>query len=181
MFRKICVPLIATFIVLGITSCSSPSVETTPSLSKTLPPPTSTPTQPQPTAYPTMTPTTNYCFSYSSAILLPVSDTQGWSNDEIAGKLMELYLAYYHSPQTPDSCRIEGYSVDEVNCDEGLSDLTLEPKGDFVCKVQYSYQPVYQPSPVSVGYMDEQNWFHTWKFLAVFRSESSYTMEFARP
>lgn len=176
MVKTMRVLLITTFAALLITSCSSPSVEATPSSSNTLPPPTSTPTQPQPTVYPTITRTNNYCSSYPTAILLPFSNAEGWSEEEIAGKLMELFFAYYHSPQAPDSCRIEGYSVDEINCDG--PDLPPVLYADFVCKVQYSYKSVEEPSAAVPGYLDEQNWFHTFNYLAVFRSDSGYTMKF---
>jgi hypothetical protein len=180
MFKTIRILLIATFVVLGIASCSSPAAEATPSMPDTPLPSTSTPTPPRPTASPAMTPTTDYCSSHGPEdVLLPVSDAQGWSEEEIARWFVEQRLVYINDPQAPDVCRIEGYSIDEVDCD--ISSFGIDPKGDFLCLVLDSYKPVTPVSAAVPGYLDEQNWFHSRVYVAVFRSNRGYTMKFAGP
>lgn len=104
-----------------------------------------------------------------------------WNEDEIAGKLMGLWLAYFNAPQTPDYCRIDGYHIDEVYYDEQI--LILEPKADFMRKVLYSVKLIQTPNywMTYQGVLDQQNWHHTGANVAVFRSDSGYTMEFAHP
>lgn len=94
---------------------------------------------------------------------------------------MGLWLAYFNAPQTPDYCRIDGYHIDEVYYDEQI--LILEPKADFMRKVLYSVKLIQTPNywMTYQGVLDQQNWHHTGANVAVFRSDSGYTMEFAHP
>jgi hypothetical protein len=170
MFKTIRVLFIATFTVLFIASCSSPAAGITP-----VPSLTNTPLAP------TITPTNNNC--YPSAVLLPVSDAQGVGEDEIVGKLMDLWLSYLQAPEAPDWCRIDGYKIDKVYYDEQTPYLPIEPKGDFIRQVLYSIK-VSQLSDfwVSLGAeADQQYWYHTGANVAIFRYNNYYTMKFAYP
>jgi hypothetical protein len=76
-----------------------------------------------------------YC--QSPAVLLTIFDAQGLSDDDIARKLMELWLAYFNAPQSPGYCRIGSYHIDKVYYDDCTPNLPLEPKGDFMRVVQF--------------------------------------------
>lgn len=122
-----------------------------------------------------------YC-QYQS-VKLSASDAQGLSDDEIAGKLMDLHLAYFNAPQAPDWCRIDGYKIDKIYYDERTPYLPLEPKGDFMRVVQYSIKLIQIPNMWMslAGEIDQQNWLHTGENLAIFHLEDGYTMKFAYP
>ncbi len=122
-----------------------------------------------------------YCQSPSA--LLPPADAQGLSEDEIAARLMDLWLAYFAVPQAPDFCRIDGYHIDKVYYDERTPYLPLEPKGDFMRVVQFSIKLIQVPNfwMSWAGEIDPQNWLHTGNTVAVFHSSSGYTMQFAYP
>jgi hypothetical protein len=94
---------------------------------------------------------------------------------------MELWLAYFNTPQASGYCRIDGYHIDNVY--ERTPDLPLEPKGDFMYVVQFSIKLVQTPNfwMSWAGEIDQQNWLHTGRNVAVFRSNAGYTMEFANP
>jgi len=116
-------------------------------------------------------------------VRLLASEARGMSEDEIAGKLMELLLDYFHSSQAPDYCRIDGYRIDNVYYDERTPYTTLQPRGDFLRTVQFSVKLIQVPSfwmgwP---GEIDTQNWLHTGNNVAVFRAADGYTMQFAYP
>lgn len=133
-------------------------------------------------------PTPNaYCYQ-PPEFLLPVSDTQGLNEDQIAKKLVELFLSYYHTPQAPDECRVVEYCIDDVHYNEQYSTLPLDPKGDFMREVYFSVKlPLVDNHPhgfwVSLGAIesDQQDWFHTGAHVAIFRFDSGYTMQFAYP
>jgi hypothetical protein len=193
MSKTIRILLIATFVVLGIASCSSPAVEATPVPPTSTPtntpwPPQNTPTPPQPTATKIQLPFVNgpiddvdYCGESLSSVLLPLADAQGLSEDEIAAKLMDLWLAYFNAPQAPGYCRIDGYHIGSV-CYNALT-MPYRPKADFVRSVKFSIKLIQLPNywMGNFGLIDEQNWLRTEKNVAVFRSDSGYTMEFAAP
>ena len=122
-----------------------------------------------------------YC-QYPS-VKLSASDAQGLSDDEIAGKLMDLHLAYFNAPQASDWCRIGGYKIDRVYYDERTPSLPLEPKGDIMRVVQYSIKLIQIPNfwMSLVNEVDQQNWAHIWANIAIFRSADGYTMKFANP
>ena len=111
------------------------------------------------------------------------SEARGMSEDEIAGELMELLLDSFHSPQAPDYCRIDGYRIDNIYYDERTPYTTLQPRGDFMRTVRFSVKLIQVPSfwMSWPGEIDTQNWLHTGNNVAVFRSASRYTMQFAYP
>jgi hypothetical protein len=117
------------------------------------------------------------------AVKLSISEANGLNEDEIAGQLMKLLLAYFSVPKAPDYCRIAGYRIDKVYYDERTPSLPLEPKGDFMRVVHFSIKLIQIPNmwmPWS-GEIDQKNWLHTGNFVAVFRSSDGYTMKFANP
>ena len=116
-------------------------------------------------------------------VLLPISAAQGLSEDEIAAKLVEKWLAFFNNPKNPGYCRIDGYRIDKVYYDPRTPYLPLEPKGDIMRVVQYSIKLVQIPNYwMSLsGEIDSQNWLHTASNLAVFRSKKGYTFKFAFP
>lgn len=122
-----------------------------------------------------------YCTS--PAVQLSLAEAKGLSEDEIAAKLMKLFLDYFNTPQAPNWCRIDGYTIDKVYYDERTPSLPLEPKGDIMRVVLFSIQLVELPSFwVSwQGKIDDQNWLHAGRNVAIFRSDDGYTMEFANP
>lgn len=117
------------------------------------------------------------------SIKLPASDAQGLSDDEIAEKLMILYLMYFSTANAPDWCRIDGYRIDKIYYDERTPSLSLEPKGDVMRVALYSIRLIQVPNfwMSFAGEVDQQNWLHTGANLAIFRLEDGYTMQFARP
>ena len=122
-----------------------------------------------------------YC--QSPKVVLPLADANGLDENEIAGKLMEQWLAYFNALQAPDYCRIDGYRVDEVFYDERTPDLPLEPKGDFIRTARFSVLLVQMPSfwMSWAGEIDQQNWLHAGSNIAVFLTEEGYFFEFANP
>lgn len=119
----------------------------------------------------------------SPAVLLSLSDAQGLNEDEIAGKLMDLWLSYFSVPNISGYCRIDGYHIDKVFYDERTPYLPLEPKGDFMRVVQFSIKLVQEPSfwDSNSGERDPQNWLHTGNNMAIFHGNTGYTMQFAYP
>jgi hypothetical protein len=115
---------------------------------------------------------TKYC--RAPVISLPISDTQGWSDDEIAEKIMRLYLDYFNNPQAPDYCRINGYRIDAVFRDEKWEATSLAPKNGFLRGVQFSIKLIHVPNywMIYSGEIDEQNWLHLTDVLVVFKTES---------
>ncbi|MFZ5881451.1 MAG: hypothetical protein ACOY0R_18950 [Chloroflexota bacterium] len=107
-------------------------------------------------------------------ISLPISETQGWSDDEIAEKIMSLYLDYFNNPQAPDYCRVDGYRIDAVFRDEKLEATSLAPNNGFLRGIQFSIKLVQLPNYWMgyIGELDEQNWYHLSDVLVVFKSES---------
>jgi sugar lactone lactonase YvrE len=119
-----------------------------------------------------------YCDS-PPAVRLPAASAQSLSDDEVAKKLMELYLAYFNTPEAPGYCRIDGFTIDKVSD----TAAPLEPKGDIMRSVQYSIKLVQMPNSWMCwsGEIDTQNWLHTALSLAIFHTPAGYTMQFAFP
>lgn len=117
------------------------------------------------------------------SVKLSISDVQGLSDDEIAKKLMSLYLDYFNVLDAPDWCRIDGYKIDKVYYDERTPSLPLEPKGDIMRVVLYWIKLIQIPNfwMSLAGEVDQQNWLHTRATLAIFHLEDGYTMKFANP
>jgi len=149
--------------------------------------PIDTPIQPFPTGTEIQLPyddsMVNRDYCQSPDVFLSFSDAIKLNEDEIAGKLMGLWLAYFNAPQAPGYCRIDGYRIDKVYYDERTPDLPLEPKGDIMRVVQFSIKLIQIPNywMSSAGEIDPQNWFHTGNDIAIFRSTDRYTMKFAYP
>jgi hypothetical protein len=184
------------FLVIFVLSACSPAAKVLPTETVTQKP-TSTSTL-LPSAIPSIQPlatptafqlpwneipndTTGYCLLAPTQLV--ASDTQGLSEDEIAMKLIDLWLAYFNAPQAPGDCHVDGYHVDEVYYDERTPYLPLEPKGDFMRVVRFSVKLVQIPNSwmTWAGEIDQQNWLHTGANLAIFRLEDGYTMKFAYP
>ncbi len=126
-----------------------------------------------------------YC-DKPNEVFLPISDAHGLSEDEIAGKLISLFLDYYNNPQAPGYCRVDGYRIEKVFYDENLATSpTMMPKGDFMRVVDFSIKLIQIPN-VWMSYsgeIDQQNWLHTSEVLAIFKHKTRgvYTMVFSRP
>ena len=182
------------FVAIILVSCA-PAIEVAPTKTTVLLP-TSTLTPPPPIIEPVQrlaTPTefqlpfndknveSEYC--QLPSVKLSISDAQGLSDDEIAGKLMDLHLAYFNAPQAPDWCRIDGYKIDKIYYDERTPYLPLEPKGDIMRVVQYSIKLIQIPNfwMSLVNEVDQQNWAKIYANLAIFRSADGYIMKFAYP
>ena len=207
MFKTVRVLLVAAFLLLGLAACSPVTAEVSYPPPVDMITPTPSPTQtmtvidpsliltPMPLTQ-TLTPaqaTSNaprptqdaYCYQ-PPEFLLPISDAQELNEDQIAKKLMELFLAYYHAPQASNECRIEEYRIDDVYYDERYASLPLDPKGDFMRAVLYSVKPpLIDNHPygfwgvlVTLGIDD---WYHAGANVAVFRHDNGYTMQFAGP
>jgi hypothetical protein len=122
-----------------------------------------------------------YC--QSAPTQLSLTGAQGLNDDEVARKLIDLWLAYFNAPQAPSDCRVDGYHIDEVYYDERTPYLPLEPKGDFMRVVRFSVKLIQIPNSWMTwgGEIDQQNWLHTGANLAIFRLADGYTMKFAYP
>lgn len=120
-----------------------------------------------------------------AVVRLSISDTQGWSEDDIAEKLMSLYLDSFNNPQVSDFCRIDGYRIEKVYYDSLLELPTFSPKGDFMRAVEFSVKLIQIPNVWMVysGEIDQQNWLHTSEALAISKDEIDgvYMMRFSRP
>lgn len=116
-------------------------------------------------------------------VVLSLTEANGLNENEIAGKLMEQWLAYFNAPQAPDYCRIDGYRVDDVFYDERTPDLPLEPKGDFIRTARFSILLVQMPNfwMSWAGEIDQENWLHVGHNIAVFRTDEGYAFQFANP
>ena len=112
-------------------------------------------------------------------VYLPVSEAKGLTDDDIAKKLMSLYLNYYNDPQAPGYCRIDGYRIERVYYDESMKSPLVTQIGDFMRGVMYSVKLIQVPNLWMNGEeIDQQNWLHTGVNMAVFRSKDGYTMKF---
>jgi len=122
-----------------------------------------------------------YC--NSPEVFLSKADAQGLQDDEIAQKLMELWLDYFNTLQAPSYCRIDGYTIDKVYYDERTPFLPLEPKGDFMRVALFSIKLIQYPNfwMSWAGDVDKENWLHTSNNLALFRTNTGYAMKFAYP
>ena len=165
-----------------------------PNISAASPTPRAIPTSPK---YPTPLPPTpiqlpiiegnvetEYCFNQPLKIYLPLSEAQGLTDDDIAEKLMSLYLDYYNNPQAPGYCRIDGYRIEKVYYAERLASPAYSPKGDFMRVVDFSIKLIQQPSQwIYSGEIDQQNWLHTSYVIVIFKFEADgvYMMRFPDP
>jgi len=183
--------LLAAFILASCETAPTPVPTKTaaalPTLTTTPPLPILSPTQPTPTQTQIQLPfdgsVVNSIDCQSPDVALPDSDALGSSEDEITGKLLELWLAYYQAPQAPRFCHIAGHTIDQVVYDERTLYLPLEPKGNFMRLVRFSIKLIQLPNSWMswAGVIDPQNWEHLSGFVAVFHSNAVYTMEFANP
>lgn len=208
MSKPIQVLFVITFLLLGFAACAPVTTEVVsypPPVDVSTPSPSPTQTMaaidhnlilttvplnqtltPAQATYRAQQPTQNaYCHPLP-VFLLPIADAQGLDEDQIAGKLMELYLTYYQSPQAPNQCHIEAYRIDDVYFDERPITMSFEPKGDFMRVVLYSIKvPLIDNHPYANwgGSPDENNpgWLHMGNHVAIFRHDNGYTMQFTGP
>jgi hypothetical protein len=115
--------------------------------------------------------------------ILPVSDNNDMSEDEIVYELTEIWLRRYANPNAPLFCRIEGYIIDKVYYDLNILSGPLEPRGDFMRVVLFSVQLIHVPSDWMSfsGELDQENWLHLSQPVAVTKTNDGYTMQFAYP
>ena len=115
--------------------------------------------------------------------VLPVSDGNDISEDEIVYELMKIWLRRYASPDAPLSCRIDGFTIDRVYFDRDILSRPLEPRGDFMRLVDFSVKPIQAPSDWMSfsGELDPKNWLHVRHPVSVFETLEGYTMQFAYP
>lgn len=189
MKRKI---FILGLLVFVLASCASPT-KVVPTKT-TIPLPTSTSASPAVEATPVRATPTEFQLPFNDknveskycqlpSVKLSIPDAQGLSDDEIAEKLMDLFLAYFDVPQAPDWCRIGGHKIDKIYYDERTPSLPLEPKGNIMRVVQYSIKLIQIPNfwMSLVNEVDQQNWAKIYANVAIFRSADAYTMKFAYP
>lgn len=112
-------------------------------------------------------------------VWLSATEAQGLDDDEIARRLMTLWLDYFNTPQAPGYCRVDGYVIDRVYYDNH----PVEPRSNLMRTIEFSIKLVQYPASWAAwaGEVDDQNWLHTGVTIAVFRSDEGYTMQFARP
>lgn len=112
-------------------------------------------------------------------VLLSTNEAQGLTDDEIAGRLMALWLDYFNTPQAPGYCRVDGYVIDRIYEDK----RPVEPRTNLMRAIDFSLKLVQYPALWAAwpGEVDEQNWLHTSVTIAVFRSDEGYTMQLAHP
>lgn len=115
--------------------------------------------------------------------VLPVSDGNDISEDEIVHELMEIWLRRYASSDAPPSCRIDGFTIDKVYFDLNILSRPLEPRGDFMRLVDFSVKPIQAASDWMsfAGELDSENWLHLRHAVAAFETLEGYTMQFAYP
>ena len=115
--------------------------------------------------------------------VLPVSDGNDISEDQIVHELMQVWLRRYADPDAPLTCRIEAFSIDQVYFDLEILSRPLEPRGNFMRLVDFSVKLI-QLSDAWMsfaGELDQDNWLHVRHAVAVFETTEGYTMEFAYP
>ena len=115
--------------------------------------------------------------------VLPVSDGNDISEDQIVHELMQVWLRRYANPDAPLACRIEAYTIDQVYFDLELLSRPLEPRGNFMRLVDFSVKLI-QLSDAWMsfaGELDQDNRLHISHAVAVFETTEGYTMEFAYP
>jgi|GEM_PF-1108768 len=127
--------------------------------------------------------TVDHKYCNSPEVFLSTSNAQGLSDDGIAKKLMELWLDYFNTPRAPNYCRVDGYVIDKVYYDERTPSLPIEPKSDIMRVVLFSIKLIQYPTfwASQAGDVDKENWLHTGNTIAVFSSNSGYTMKFSYP
>jgi len=123
--------------------------------------------------------TVDHVYCQLPDVLLSTTEAQGLDDDEIARRLMTLWLDYFNTPQAPGYCRVDGYVIGSVYADN----RPVEPRSNLVRTVEFSLKLVQYPALWAAwpGDVDEQNWLHTNATIAVFRSDEGYTMRFAHP
>ena len=122
-----------------------------------------------------------YCKPPSA--IFPVEDGNDISENEIVHALLNIWLRRFIQPDTPPICRIDAYSIDNVDDDPGVYSKALEPRGDFMRTVTFSVKLSRVPSDWMgfSGELDSANWLHVTHAVAVIRAGDGYKMEFAYP
>lgn len=179
IFPSLCVALL----FFGCTSVTAP-VSLIPSPTAINPPVNET-IAPSPTDLPlaldTETSSEDYC--KPPYAVLPVSDGNDISEDEIVHELMQAWLRRYANSDAPLACRIEAFTIDKVYFDLDILSRPLEPRGNFMRLVDFSVKPI-QISDAWMsfpGELDQENWLHISHAVAVFETAEGYTLQFAYP
>jgi hypothetical protein len=122
-----------------------------------------------------------YCKPPSA--ILPVSDNNDISEDEIVNELIKVWLRRYTDPNAPLFCHIDGYRIDKVYYDLSILSGPLEPRGDFMRVVLFSVKLIQIPSDWMSfsGKLDQENWLHLSQPVAVTKTNDGYKMQFAYP
>ena len=122
-----------------------------------------------------------YCKPPSA--ILPVSDHNDISEDEIVYELIKIWLRRYTDPNAPLFCRIDAYRIDKIYYDLSILSGPLEPRGDFMRVVAFSVKLIQVPSDWMSfsGELDQENWLHLSQPVAIFKTNAGYTMQFAYP
>jgi hypothetical protein len=115
--------------------------------------------------------------------ILPVSDGNDISEDEIVYELVKIWLRRYNQPNAPLFCRIEDYSIDKVYDDPSIYSNALEPRGDFMRIIVFSVKLSQLPSDWMsfAGELDQDNWLHVSHVVAISKTNEGYQMEFSNP
>jgi hypothetical protein len=115
--------------------------------------------------------------------ILPVSDNNDISEDEIVYELIQIWLRRYANPNADLFCRIDRYTIDKVYYDLSILSGPLEPRGDFMRVVLFSVKLLQVPSDWMSfsGELDQENWLHLSQPVAVFKTNDGYTMQLAYP
>lgn len=122
-----------------------------------------------------------YCQPPSA--ILPVSDGDDISEEEIVHQLVKLWLRRYASPDAPLFCRIDGYQINRIYYDVDVISKPLAPRGDFMRVVQFSVKLIQFPNAwlSFAGELDSDHWLHIQHVVAISKTVGGYTMEFAYP
>ena len=122
-------------------------------------------------------------FCQPPSAILPVSEGDDITEEEIVHDLVRLWLRRYASTDAPLFCRIEDYRIDNVYYDADVISKTLEPRGDFMRVVRFSVKLIQVPSAWMSfpGELDQDNWLHIGQVAAVFKTAGGYALEFAHP
>jgi hypothetical protein len=121
-----------------------------------------------------------YC--KSPYAVLSTNDAKDLSEDEIARKLIGVWLERYKKAEAHPYCRIDDYRVDEISFAPHES-LPLEPKGSFSRTVMFSVKLIQIPNEWMSfsGEVDKENWLHTSHLISISKGDDEYTMFFVYP
>ncbi|MGE5462474.1 MAG: hypothetical protein ACM3PS_03910 [Syntrophothermus sp.] len=115
--------------------------------------------------------------------VLPVSDGNDISENEIVYELVKIWLRGYKQTSMSPSCRIAGYSIDRIYDDPREYTEALQPRGDFMRVVNFSVKLIQIPTDWMAfpGELDQDNWLHISHVVAITKTSTGYQLEFAYP